>query len=121
MAPAGPVYLSLPMDDMDRECPGFPLRRKIEPRLSAGKDVLQPVAEALAAAKRPLLVIGGALDQTGGWYDGIALAEKLNAAVMASPMKDDLDFRRLIPFSRVDFSAAPARSASSYKATTWWW
>ena len=85
MAPAGPVYLSLPMDDMDRECPGFPLRRKIEPRLSAGKDVLQPVAEALAAAKRPLLVIGGALDQTGGWYDGIALAEKLNAAVMAPP------------------------------------
>jgi benzoylformate decarboxylase len=84
-APAGPVYLSLPMDDMERECPGFPVRRKIEPRLSAGKDVLQPVAEALAAAKRPLLVIGGALDQTGGWYYGIALAEKLNAAVMMPP------------------------------------
>ena len=43
------------------------------------------MAEALAAAKRPLLVIGGALDQTGGWYDGIALAEKLNAAVMSPP------------------------------------
>jgi malonyl CoA-acyl carrier protein transacylase len=44
----------------------LPLPRKIEPRLSAGKDVLQPVAEALAAAKRPVLVIGGALDQTEG-------------------------------------------------------
>ena len=75
----------LPMDDMDRECPGFPLRRKIEPRLSGGKDVLQPVAEALEASKRPLLVIGGALDQAEGWYDGIALAEKLNAAVMMPP------------------------------------
>ena len=80
-APAGPVYLSLPMDDMDQQCLQPPRLRKIEPRLSAGKDVLQPVADALAAAKRPVLVIGGALDQTGGWQDGIALAEKLNAAV----------------------------------------
>jgi benzoylformate decarboxylase len=86
-APAGPVYLSLPMDDMDHECLQLPLPRKIEPRLSAGKDVLQPVAEALAVAKRPVLVIGGALDQTGGWYGGIALAEKLNAAVMAPPFE----------------------------------
>ncbi len=86
-APAGPVYLSLPMDDMDHECLQPPLLRKIEPRLSAGKDVLQPVADALAAAKRPVLVIGGALDQTGGWRDGIALAEKLNAAVMAAPFE----------------------------------
>ncbi len=61
--------------------------RKIETRLSAGKDVLQSVADALAAAKRPLLVMGGALDQTGGWQDGIALAEKLNAAVMAPPFE----------------------------------
>jgi benzoylformate decarboxylase len=35
-APAGPVYLSLPMDDMDKECPLPPAKRKIEPRLSAG-------------------------------------------------------------------------------------
>lgn len=86
-APAGPVYLSLPMDDMDHKCAQLPLPRKIEPRLSAGKDVLQSVAEALGAANHPLLVIGGALDQTGGWYDGIALAEKLNAAVMAPPFE----------------------------------
>jgi len=59
------------MDDMDRECLQPPLPRKIEPRLSAGKDVLQPVADALAGAKRPMLVIGGALDQTGGWHDAL--------------------------------------------------
>ncbi len=86
-APAGPVYLSLPMDDMDHVCKQLPSPRKVEPRLSAGKDVLQSVADALAAAKRPVLVIGGALDQTGGWNDGIALAEKLNATVMAPPFE----------------------------------
>ncbi len=121
MAPAGPVYLSLPMDDMDRECPRFPLRRKIEPRLSAGKDVLQPVAEALAAAKRPLLVIGGALDQTGGWYDGIVLAEKLNAAVMAPPFEGRPGFPETHPLFQGWLLSGAARSASSYKATTWWW
>src|SRR3984885_11722890 len=86
-APAGPVYLSLPMDDMDRECPELPQLRIVEPRLSAGKDVLQPVADALAAAKTPALVFGGAIDQTGGWYDAIALAEKVKAAVWAAPFE----------------------------------
>src|ERR1700722_12723260 len=86
-APAGPVYLSLPMDDMDRECGPIPAPRKVEARLSAGKDVLQPVADALAKAKTPALVFGGAIDQTGGWYDAIALAEKLNAAIWAAPFE----------------------------------
>jgi benzoylformate decarboxylase len=107
-APAGPVYLSLPMDDMDHECLQPPLLRKIEPRLSAGKDVLQSVAEALAAAKRPVLVIGGALDQTGGWHDGIALAEKLNAAVMAAPFEGRPGFPQTHPLYQGELLSAAA-------------
>jgi benzoylformate decarboxylase len=107
-APAGPVYLSLPMDDMDHECMQPPPPRKIEPRLSAGKDVLQPVAEALAAAQRPVLVIGGALDQTGGWYDGIALAEKLNAAVMAPPFEGRPGFPQTHPLYQGELLSAAA-------------
>jgi benzoylformate decarboxylase len=99
-APAGPVYLSLPMDDMDHKCAQLPLTRKIEPRLSAGKDVLQPVADALAAARSPLLVMGGAVDQSGGWYDGVALAEKLNAAVMAPPFEGRPGFPETHPLYR---------------------
>ena len=72
-----------------------------------GQRCSPALAEALESAKRPLLVIGGALNQTGGWYDGIALAEKLNEAVMAPPFEGRPGFRRLIPFSRADFSAAP--------------
>jgi benzoylformate decarboxylase len=99
-APAGPVYLSLPMDDMDRECPPLPILRKIEARLSAGKDVLQPVAEAIAAAKKPALVFGGAVDQTGGWYDAIALAEKTKAAVFAPPFEGRPGFPETHPLFR---------------------
>ena len=87
-APPGPVYLSLPMDDMDKECPEPPPVRKVDGRLSAGPDVLASVAEALDAAKMPALVFGGAVDQaTGGWNAGIELAEKSRAAVWAAPFE----------------------------------
>lgn len=86
-APAGPVYLSLPMDDMDKEAIELPAPRKIEARLSAGKDVLQPVADALAASKTPALIVGGAIDQSAGWDDAVALAEKLKASVYAAPFE----------------------------------
>ena len=86
-APAGPVYLSLPMDDMDKDCPLKPASRIIERRLSAGADILAPVAEALDKAKSPLLVLGGAVDQTDGWGAGIALAERLNCGVFGAPFE----------------------------------
>jgi benzoylformate decarboxylase len=107
-APAGPVYLSLPMDDMDHQCLQPPLPRKIEPRLSAGKDVLQAVADALRAAKQPVLVIGGAVDQNGGWQDGIALAEKLNAAVMAPPFEGRPGFPETHPLFQGTLLSAAA-------------
>jgi benzoylformate decarboxylase len=86
-APAGPVYLSLPMDDMDKECSLRPAKRKIEPRLSAGEDILASVADALANAKSPLLVFGGAVDQCDGWEAAIALAEKARCEVWAAPFE----------------------------------
>jgi benzoylformate decarboxylase len=88
------------MDDMDRECPGLPYPRKIEPRLSSGKDILEPVAKALAEAKAPVLVMGGAVDQCSGWYHGIALAEKLNAPVLSAPFEGRPGFPENHPLFR---------------------
>jgi benzoylformate decarboxylase len=87
-APAGPVYLSLPMDDMDKQCPLPPAHRKVDPRLSASLDQMQPVVDALDKAKHPALVIGAALDQLpDGWNAGIKLAEKLACPVWAPPFE----------------------------------
>jgi benzoylformate decarboxylase len=86
-APAGPVYLSLPMDDMDKECPLVPAKRIIERRLSAGEDILAPVAEALTNSNNPMLIFGGAVDQSDGWDSAVALAEKLNCEVWAGPFE----------------------------------
>ena len=86
-APAGPVYLSLPMDDMDKECEKIPAKRTVEASLSAGEDLFKKVADEIAKAKSPLLVFGGAIDQCHGWDAAIALAEKLRCEVWAAPFE----------------------------------
>ena len=48
--------------------------------------MLGPVADALTHATSPVLIAGGAIDQSpGGWDAGIRLAEKLNCPVWAGP------------------------------------
>jgi benzoylformate decarboxylase len=110
-SPPGPVYLSLPMDDMDKPCPNPPNVRSIHARISAGMDVLAPVVEALGSATNPVLIIGGAVDQCGGWYDAIRLAEKLRARVLAAPMEGRPGFPETHPLylGLASPSAAPLR------------
>ncbi len=83
--PAGPVFLSIPMDDVDKPCPQLPEIRTIGRRLGADPLFLAPVIDALSAAKSPVLVIGGAVDQSGGWDDAVRLAERLHCKVWAAP------------------------------------
>lgn len=85
LPPAGPVFLSIPMDDCDQPCPQLPEIRTVSRRLPADADSLRPVIEALRSAHSPALVIGGAVDQSGGWDHAIALAERLRCAVWAAP------------------------------------
>lgn len=85
LPPAGPVFLSIPMDDGDQTCPRLPVVRAVSRQLPADRDSLAEVIAALDGARSPVLVIGGAVDQTGGWNDAVALAETLRCAVWAAP------------------------------------
>lgn len=85
LPPAGPVFLSIPMDDGDQPCPRLPQLRRVSRRLPADSDSLSEVIAALTSARSPVLVIGGAVDQAGGWDDAVALAEKLRCDVWAAP------------------------------------
>jgi benzoylformate decarboxylase len=87
MPPAGPVFLSIPMDDCDKPCPRPPVIRSVTTRLPADPYSLQPIIEALGTANSPALVIGGAVDQSGGWDAAIRLAEKLRCPVWAAPLE----------------------------------
>lgn len=85
--PCGPVFLSIPMDDLDATLAAGPAPRRVSRALGADVNQLREVADALAAATNPLLMFGGALDQQGGWGDAIALAERLRCPVMGAPME----------------------------------
>lgn len=82
--PMGPVFVSIPVDDWERECempslPDVSLRTLPEP-VGIGH-----IAEMLNGASNPALVIGTGCANCGGWNAAIALAEKIGASVWAAP------------------------------------
>jgi len=82
--PMGPVFVSIPVDDWDRDCvmPALPdlcLRTHPDP---AG---LARIAAMIDGARSPALVIGTAVANAGGWDAAIALAEQAGMAVWCAP------------------------------------
>ena len=82
--PMGPVYVSIPVDDWDRECtmPDLP---ELAPAPVPSPEGLARIAAMLDAASAPALVIGTGVANAGGWDAAIALAEKCGASVWAAP------------------------------------
>ncbi len=85
--PAGPVFLSIPMDDVGKPCPPPRAPRTVGRRLGADPACLRPVIDALSKARSPVLVLGGAVDQGGGWNDAVRLAERLRCKVWTAPLE----------------------------------
>ena len=90
-APAGPTFVSIPVDDWDQPAEiinprdvSFSIRP--EPRL------LSVIADALHASQRPAFVVGAAVDRNGAWDLAIRLAEQAGAAVWASPKSSRCSF-----------------------------
>jgi benzoylformate decarboxylase len=80
--PFGPTFVSVPVDDWDRgavfvdlpSLAGLPLPDMTE------------VAEALAGAARPVIVVGAQAARDNAWSEVIALAERHKAPVWMAPM-----------------------------------
>src|SRR5271163_2121161 len=83
--PAGPVYVSIPLDDWDKQALGPAVVRTVSRRFGPDGERLREFAKRISAAKRLALVYGGEIDRSGGWDAGVALAEKLNAPVFHAP------------------------------------
>jgi benzoylformate decarboxylase len=84
-APRGPTFVSIPVDDWDRRC--APLApREVSRDTNGDPVVLSTVAETLAAALRPVIVVGAGVARDDAWDEVIALAERHQAAVWVSPM-----------------------------------
>lgn len=83
--PAGPVFLSLPMDDFDKLAEGSAVVRTQSQRVGPDPARLQDFARQISEAKSPVLVLGAALDRSDGWDVARQLAEKLNVPVWTPP------------------------------------
>jgi benzoylformate decarboxylase len=80
--PAGPVFLSLPMDVLDEEAeadiaPTTYVSWKTRPDL----DGLRAAADLLAKARSPMLMVGDTVNASNAQVEAIALAEAIGAPI----------------------------------------
>ncbi|MEV8596924.1 benzoylformate decarboxylase [Streptomyces sp. NPDC052012] len=98
-----PTYLSVPYDDWAAEADDNSLavldrdvRRASVPDAGQGRRL----AEQVAAARRPALVLGGDIDAAGLFDDAVRLAERLGCPVWAAPSQFRLPFPNRHPLFR---------------------
>ncbi|MGA9678698.1 MAG: benzoylformate decarboxylase [Mycobacterium sp.] len=90
--PAGPVFLSIPLDDWEKPALGPAVVRTVSHRVSPDAERLRGFAQRINGAQRPLLVFGPEVDRAGAWDAGVAFAEKVGAPVYAGPLPDRASF-----------------------------
>ncbi|SDC48275.1 benzoylformate decarboxylase [Mycolicibacterium neoaurum] len=90
--PAGPVFLSIPLDDWNKPALGPAVVRTVSTRVQPDARRLREFAARISQAERPLLVLGPEVDRAGAWDAGIAFAEKLRAPVRGGPLAPRCSF-----------------------------
>lgn len=86
--PAGPVFLSIPLDDWDAESTIALPARSVATRVGPDPARLAEFAEVVAAADDPVLVLGSDVARGDGWGQAVALAERLGVKVWAAPSSE---------------------------------
>ena len=90
--PAGPVFLSIPLDDWAKPALGPAKIREVSHRVAPDAERLASFAERINNSRNPALVLGPEVDRSGGWDSAVALAEKLRVAVYNPPLADRVSF-----------------------------
>lgn len=80
--PAGPVFLSLPMDVLDEEAEmDIAATTYISAKTRPDLDGLRAAADILARAKSPMLMVGDTVSASDAQAEAAALAEELGAPI----------------------------------------
>jgi benzoylformate decarboxylase len=89
LPPAGPAFVSIPMDDWLREIEPVDyetqIARSVSGRAQPGAEQVSVLAQRLREAKRPVFVAGPDVDASGGWDAAVELAESQRLPVWAAP------------------------------------
>jgi benzoylformate decarboxylase len=78
--PRGPTFVSVPIDDWDRECEWVDAR-EIATFNPGDPNAIARLARALSKAQRPAFVCGAGTARDGAWEALVTLAEQQNASV----------------------------------------
>src|ERR1700758_2736283 len=75
--PAGPVFVSIPLDDWDQPALGEAVVRTVSSRYSPDPQRVAHFAERIQKSKNPVLLYGPEIDRAGGWDAAVKFAERL--------------------------------------------
>jgi benzoylformate decarboxylase len=95
--PAGPVYVSIPLDDWDQPALGEATVRTASSRCAPDPERLAEFAERIQKSKNPVLLYGPEIEHAGAWDAGIKFAERLKAPVYMTPLSEKASFPQTHP------------------------
>ena len=91
--PMGPVFVSLPMDDMRAELDDTQAAdiaavrdRKVTQAVGFPADLAEEICARIEAATSPALIVGGDVERYGAWDAVIGLAERTQSVVWTAPL-----------------------------------
>ncbi len=89
MPPAGPVYLSIPLDDWDAPALlPLPVPRSVSARIAPDPEQLAMFVNRISSSKNLALVLGPEVDRALAWDSAVEVAELLQAPVYQAPMTE---------------------------------
>lgn len=113
MPPAGPVFLSIPLDDWVAEIDSAPVARTVSTIIAPDPNQLSEFAARISKAKNFTLVLGQEVDKSLGWKAAVELADLLNVPVFQAPLAEravfpanNPMFRGSLPIARGPLSTA---------------
>jgi benzoylformate decarboxylase len=95
--PAGPVFVSIPLDDWDQPAHGEAVVRSASVRCSPDPERLALFADKIRESKNPVLLYGSEIERAGGWNAGVRFAERLRAPVYMAPLSERASFPQSHP------------------------
>jgi benzoylformate decarboxylase len=104
--PRGPTFVSVPADDWSKPC--LPVQpRQLSRDMAPDPALIDEAARSIAAARRPVLVVGPEVDAESAGEAMVALAERIGAPVLTSPFSSRVSFPEDHPLFAGFMAAAP--------------
>jgi benzoylformate decarboxylase len=112
--PCGPTFVSVPIDDWTH--PTQPVEaRHVSREVGPDPSAMKALAAALAASKRPALVVGPGVDRAEAVDQMVRLAEKTRAAIWVSPFSARCSFPERHPQFAGFLHASPGQLSDALR------